>query len=79
MARNSSGPDKALAAFDSLPDSAFVRLPTVAALFATSTATVWRRVKSGQLPAPVKLGPQISAWRVGELRAVLASLANTAA
>lgn len=37
----------ALRNFDALPDSANVRLPVVAALFACSTVTVWRRVKKG--------------------------------
>ena len=58
----------ALANFDRLPDSAYVRLPTVAGWRNTSTATVWRHVKAGLLPKPVKLGPNITAWRVGDLR-----------
>ena len=58
----------ALANFDSLPDSAHVRLPIVAALRGSSPATVWRHVKAGLLPAPVKLGPNTTAWRVGDLR-----------
>jgi predicted DNA-binding transcriptional regulator AlpA len=61
----------ALRNFDALPDSANVRQPVVEALFACSAATVWRRVKSGTLPAPRKLSPMISAWNVGELRQVL--------
>jgi predicted DNA-binding transcriptional regulator AlpA len=58
----------ALANFDILPDSAHVRLPVVAALRGSSPATVWRHVKAGLLPAPVKLGPNTTAWRVGDLR-----------
>ena len=61
----------ALVHFDSLPDSAHVRLPIVAALRGSSPATVWRHVKAGLLPAPVKLGPNTTGWRVGELRAAL--------
>lgn len=61
----------ALANFDSLPDAANVRLPVVAALFACSPATVWRRVKSGALPAPRKLSEGVTAWRVAELRKAL--------
>lgn len=57
-----------LANFDSLPDSAHVRLPVVAGLHDISAATVWRWVKSGHLPAPVKLGPGVTAWKVGDLR-----------
>ncbi|HRD87492.1 MAG TPA: AlpA family phage regulatory protein [Accumulibacter sp.] len=63
----------ALKNFDSLPDSAFVRLPVVAALKACSSATVWRMVKRGDLPAPRNLSQRITAWNVGELRKALAA------
>ncbi len=58
----------ALAQFDNLPDAAHVRLPVVAALHGIGPATVWRWVKSGRLPAPIKLGPNTTAWQVGALR-----------
>lgn len=58
----------ALAQFDDLPDSASVRLPVVAALNGISAPTVWRWVKAGRIPAPKKLGPNTTAWNVGELR-----------
>jgi predicted DNA-binding transcriptional regulator AlpA len=58
----------ALQDFDSLPDSAHVRIKVVAALNGIGPATVWRWVKSGRLPKPRKLGPNTTAWRVGELR-----------
>ncbi len=61
-----------LAQFDSLPASAHVRLPTVAALHGIGPATVWRWVRSGRLPQPVKLGPNTTAWNVGALRQALA-------
>ena len=61
----------ALQNFDSLPDSAIVRLPTVAALHGISTVTVWRWSKTGRLPAPQKRGG-VTGWRVGDLRASLA-------
>jgi predicted DNA-binding transcriptional regulator AlpA len=64
----------ALRNFDSLPDCAHVRLPTVCALLGVGPATVWRRVKSGQLHAPTKLGRRIAAFNVGALRADLAAL-----
>lgn len=57
-----------LANFDKLPDSAHVRLPVVAALHGISNVTVWRWVQSGRLPAPTKLGPNTTGWRVGALR-----------
>ena len=64
----------ALADFDRLPDSAHVRLPVVTALYACSRPTVWRHVKAGKIPAPVKLSDRVTAWRVADLRAALAAL-----
>lgn len=64
---------EALKNFDSLPDSANVRLPVVAALVGCSTATVWRMVKRGALPAARKVSERVTAWNVGELRKALAA------
>lgn len=60
----------ALRNFDSLPDSAYVRCPVVEALFACSSATVWRRVKDGRLPKPRKLSDRVTGFNVGLLRKV---------
>jgi predicted DNA-binding transcriptional regulator AlpA len=59
--------------FDELPDAAFVRLPTVKALFNVSAPTVWRWSRNGFLPKPYKNGPRVTTWNVGELRAVLSA------
>lgn len=64
--------DPATASFDNLPDAAHVRLPVVAALYATSPSNVWRWVKQGLVPQPRKLGPQTTVWNVGDLRRALA-------
>ena len=69
----------ALKNFDSLPNSAHVRLPVVAALFGSSPATVWRRVKAKTLPAPRKLSERVSAWNVGQLRSALSDTSCKAA
>jgi predicted DNA-binding transcriptional regulator AlpA len=61
----------ALQNFDLLPDSAHVRQPVVEALFSCSSATVWRRVRDGRIPAPRKLSVRVTAWNVGQLRAAL--------
>lgn len=66
----------ALAHFDNLPDSAHVRLPVVAAWRGISAATVWRHVRQGLLPKPTKIGPNTTAWQVGELRRALSSKAE---
>ena len=68
--------DDALKNFDSLPDSAHVRLPVVAALYACSRASVWRGVTAKRIPKPEKLSDRITAWNVGSLRKALANIAK---
>ena len=63
-----------LATFDLLPDSAFVRLPVLTGLGLGSPATIWRHVKQGFLPAPVRLSPGSVAWQVATLRNHIASI-----
>jgi len=60
--------------FDSLPDSASVRQPVVQALYACSSASVWRGIKAGRIPKPRKLSPRTTCWNVGELRQALAAV-----
>lgn len=63
----------ALTNYDSFPDSAHVRLPVVRALYGCSSATVWRNVRKGVIPAPRKLSERVTAWNVGDLRKALAA------
>ena len=39
-----------------------------AAIFPVSNATLWRKVKSGEFPQPVKLSDRVTAWRVEDVR-----------
>jgi len=68
----------ALASFDSLPDAAFVRVKTVAGLFSVTPVCIWNWARAGRIPAPTRLGPQVTAWNVGELRKALAALQEVA-
>ncbi|MEI2636653.1 MAG: AlpA family phage regulatory protein [Methylotenera sp.] len=63
----------ALRDFDLLPDFSNVRLPVVMALYACSSATVWRGVKNGTIPQPRKLSPRVTCWNVGDLKKALAT------
>lgn len=63
----------ALINFDSMPDSAYIRLPVLKALYGVSSATIWRGVKSGAIPKPTKLTERTTAWNVGQVRAALAA------
>ncbi len=55
------------------PETGFVRLPEVLKVFPVSKSTWWAGVKDGRFPQPVKLGPKISAWRVSDIRELIAS------
>lgn len=36
-----------------------------------SRSTWWEGVRTGRFPAPVKLGPRITAWRVEDIRSLI--------
>jgi predicted DNA-binding transcriptional regulator AlpA len=64
--------------FDALPDSAFIReaqlvpspsRPGAAVPLPFSAPTLWRKVKAGTFPRPVKLAERVTAWNVGTVRA----------
>jgi len=68
--------------FDDLPDSAYVREaqlvrsrkhPDRPAPVPFSAPTLWRNVKAGTFPKPVKLSSRVTAWRVGDVRAWMAA------
>ncbi len=66
--------------FDALPDEAFVRLNQLvrhpknpAPVLPFSASSVWRMVKAGTLPAPVKLSAKTTCWRVRDIRQWLAA------
>jgi predicted DNA-binding transcriptional regulator AlpA len=66
----------ALVNFDAMPDSAYIRLPVLKALYGVSNATIWRGVKNLTIPKPVKLTERCTAWNVGMVRAALAAKAG---
>ena len=65
----------ALAQFEQLPNSSFIRLPVIKRLYGVSSATIWRGVKKGTIPKPSKLSERCTAWNVGLIRAALAAKA----
>ena len=67
---------EALANFESLPPSSFIRLPVIKRLYGVSSATIWRGVKNGTIPKPSKLSERCTAWNVGLVRAALAAKAG---
>jgi prophage regulatory protein len=49
------------------PD-ALLRIQTVVALTGISSVSVYRKVASGDFPAPVKLGTRCTRWRAADVR-----------
>jgi predicted DNA-binding transcriptional regulator AlpA len=66
--------------FEELTDSAYVREAQLiqsstrsgaTAPLPFSSPTLWRKVKAGTFPKPVKLSERVTAWKVGDVRAWL--------
>lgn len=58
-----------------LPSEGFARLPQVIHALGVSRATLWRGVRNGIFPKPIKLTERTTVWRVEDIRAFIASLA----
>lgn len=56
-----------------LPPEGFVRLPVIIRVMGIGKTTWWAGVREGRFPKPVKLGPRTSAWRVEDIRALIAN------
>jgi hypothetical protein len=55
-----------------LPATGYMRQSQlIPAIFPFSPATLWRKVKEGTFPKPIKLAPRITAWRVEDIRDLL--------
>lgn len=74
-----------------LPATGFLRLPqiigkrptkadsqSIPAIVPVSRATWWAGVKKGRYPAPVKLSPNCTAWRVEDIRALIQRMGGAA-
>lgn len=72
------------AVVSSLPETGFLRLHQIIgkrpddadpqgipAIVPVSRATWYAWIKSGHAPAPVRLGPNVAAWRVEDIRALI--------
>jgi prophage regulatory protein len=51
-----------------LPETGFIRKPTVLALAGFGSTKLHYAVKEGSFPAPIKLGPRMVAWRAEDIR-----------
>ncbi len=51
----------------------YVRVSQLIKMIPVSKASIWRKVKDGSFPKPVKLGDRITAWHMDDIEAWLAS------
>lgn len=66
-----------------LPETGFLRLPQIIgdpkaeppipAIIPVKKSCWWDGIKKGRYPRPVKLAPRVTAWRVEDIRALVAS------
>ena len=80
---------RALLGFSSMKDlsmsTSYIRMDGLAStkgkpgLMPFSPATIWRKVKDGSFPAPVKLGERITAWNMDSIEHWLAARHKEAA
>jgi predicted DNA-binding transcriptional regulator AlpA len=59
-----------------LPETGYVRLSAILKVFPIGKSTWWAKVKAGEYPPPVKLGPRTTAWRVEDIRVLLQKTPN---
>jgi prophage regulatory protein len=57
-----------------LPETGYIRLPSVLKVFPVSRSAWWKGVKDGRFPAGVKLAPRTTAWRVEDIRKLIVSV-----
>jgi len=61
---------------DALPFGAYIRAQQlVPGILPFSNSTLWRKVRAGEFPKPVKLSERVTAWRVEDVRQWLADKA----
>lgn len=70
-----------------LPEAGFLRLkqilgdpkaqPPIPALIPIRKSSWWAGVKTGRFPKPVKLGERMTAWRVEDIRKLIADLSSS--
>jgi predicted DNA-binding transcriptional regulator AlpA len=80
-----ANPEPTLAVFDLLPEGAWlresqlVRSPknpdSAIAPLPFSAPTLWRKVRDGSFPKPHKLSTRVTAWKVSQVRAWMATQA----
>ena len=56
------------ATYGALPATGYVRLAELRPILPFSDSTLWRRIRQGSFPTPLKLSERITAWRAEAIR-----------
>jgi prophage regulatory protein len=56
-----------------LPATGFIRQRQLLRIIPVSPATLWRWVKAGDFVAPVRLGANVTAWRIEDVKSWMQS------
>ena len=75
--RNKPSTVERIAIFDNLPESALIGTRELCALINVSRATLFRMIRSGQIPKPIKLG-QRDNWTAATVRSIQHELLQAA-
>ena len=59
-----------------LPSQGFLRLRMILPYVGFSQATLWRKVKDGTFPKPIKISERITAWRAEEVNYWIEHVSN---
>ena len=64
--------------FNDLPDMAMIQVRPLInfKVLPYSATTIWRKCRSGEFPAPIKMSSGITAWKVGDIRKYLEAIGN---
>jgi predicted DNA-binding transcriptional regulator AlpA len=70
--------DKPSVTFNDLPDMAMIQVRPLInfKVLPYSATTIWRKCRSGEFPAPIKMSSGITAWKVGDIRKYLEAIGN---
>ena len=57
-------------------DDAFIRQDVFLAVYPIGATTLWAGIKAGKYPRPVRISSRVNAWRVRDVRRLLAAAAD---
>ena len=59
-----------------LPKTGFIRLEDIIKIIPIGKSTWGARVKKGEYPQPIKLGPRTTAWKVEDIRELINNISE---